>query len=98
MNDEIAELRNLVKKNLALTEETNRMVHKMRRAAMWGRLFQIIWWVVVVAVSGAAYYYYLQPYVTEITHFYNQLGMSSPNQPSMAEEFQKFFQSFNPKK
>jgi hypothetical protein len=97
MDDEIAELRSLVKKNLALTEDTNRMVHKMRRAAMWGRLFQIVWWVGVIAVSGAAYYYYLQPYVSSIEHFYSALGMSDPSQPSISQEFQKFFQSFSTK-
>lgn len=94
MSDEIAELRSLIKKSLALTEETNRMVHKMRRAALWGRIFQFVWWVLVIAVSGAAYYYYLQPYVTDITNFYSQLGMSSPNQPSIGSELQTFMQKF----
>lgn len=70
MEEEIKELRALVKQNLALTQETNHIVRGMRRSARWGRFFSLVWWVAIIAVSGATYYLYLQPYVDTIQKAY----------------------------
>ncbi len=100
MQEELRELRALVKQNLALTEDISKQVHKMRRAALWGRFFQMVWWVVVITVSGAAYYYYLQPYVDKIVTFYDEISMSAP--PSARQPFdlnqtvERFVKSLTP--
>jgi hypothetical protein len=87
MDMDIEELRDLVKKNLALTEETNRIVRGMRRAARWGRFFTIVWWLIIIAVSGATYYYYVQPYVQQIEKAYD-------NGKNFQQQFQQFFSQF----
>ena len=94
MNDDYEELRDMMKKTLALTMDTNRMVHKMRRAAMWGRIMQLVWWGVVIAVSGAAYYYYLEPYVNDLVKLYNQAQATSSQTPGFNQEVQQFFHKF----
>lgn len=87
MTDDIEELRALIEKNTKLAEDTNRMVHKLRRSALWGRFFQIVWWVAIIAISGAAYYIYLQPYVGQIEALYEQFKTSG-------QQVQDFLQSF----
>ncbi len=90
MTDDIEELRALIEKNTKLAEDTNRMVHKLRRSALWGRFFQIVWWVAIIAISGAAYYIYLQPYVGQIEAMYEQFKASG-------QQVQDFLQSFGAK-
>ncbi len=83
MDMEIDELRDLVKKNLELTQETNRIVRGMRRSARWGRFISIVWWLAVAAVTAAAYYYYVLPYVQQIEAAYN----SGQNFQQQAQDF-----------
>lgn len=88
MNDEIEELKELVKRNTAILEDTNRTVHKMRRSALWGRFFQLAWWFAIIAVSGATYYLYLQPYVGQLTDLYVQLREGSQQAHSFSAQIQ----------
>jgi hypothetical protein len=81
------ELRELVKKNLELTQETNRIVRGMRRSARWGRFFSFVWWLLIIAVSAASYYYYVQPYVETIEKAYG-------NTQNFQQQFQQFFSQF----
>lgn len=84
---DIEELRELVKKNLALTEETHRIVRGMRSAARWGRFFSIVWWLIIIAVTGATYYIYVQPYVATIEKAYG-------NTQNFETQVQNFFHNF----
>ncbi|MDE2071124.1 MAG: hypothetical protein KGI70_00060 [Patescibacteria group bacterium] len=70
MDTEIQSLKKEVDELKSLTLDTNRTVHKMRRAAWWGRLWGIVWWLLIFGASGAAYYYYVQPYVNTIMKEY----------------------------
>lgn len=88
---EIEELRELVEKNIAITQETNRMVRKMRRNATWGWIFQIVWWLVVAGVTGAAYYYYVQPYIMQIEHLYGLSQEQTQNWNNQIGGLMKFF-------
>lgn len=88
VEEEIDELKKLVEKNIEVTEETNRIVHKMRRSALWGRFFQLAWWFAIIAVSGATYYLYLQPYVGQLTDMYVQLREGSQQAHSFSAQIQ----------
>lgn len=72
MDPEIQELKELVRHNTKLLEDTNKRVHSLQRMARFSRLLSILWWVAVLAISAGAYYYYVQPYVTEIMNLYGQ--------------------------
>ncbi len=89
----LEEVKELVKKDLAMTQDTNRIVHKMQRAARWGRFFQIVWWVAILAVSGAAYYYYLQPYVDKLQGAYANLQATGQKAQSLETQVQNFFKN-----
>jgi predicted MFS family arabinose efflux permease len=52
-----------------LVEENNKILRKMRRAALWGRLTHILYWAVIVGASIGTFYY-IQPYVEQLQGAY----------------------------
>lgn len=100
MEDEIRALRAEVKQLLALTQDTNHMVHKMRRAAIWGRVFQFVWWGAIIIVSGAAYLYYLQPYINKVIQLYEQVSgvptAATYQSPDINKAVEQFVKSLAP--
>ena len=91
VEEEIRELRELVEENLAATEETNRLLRKMRRSARWAWIVQIVWWLAIAGVTGAAYYYYVQPYVAKIEQLYGLTEQQSQSWNDQVTNFLKFF-------
>lgn len=96
VDPEIGELRELVEKNVAIAEETNRVVHGIQRRARWGLLFQIVWWLTILGISGAAYYYYLQPYVEKVKDVYGQVQVGTQQAKDWENQFSEFFKKFVP--
>ncbi len=91
VEDEIEELRELVEKNIEVTQDTNRVVRKMQRSATWGWILRIVWWLVVAGVTGAAYYYYVQPYVVKIEQLYGLTQQQSQSFNEQVVNFLKYF-------
>jgi uncharacterized membrane protein len=52
----------MLEKILALTEENNKILRKMRRAVLWGRIVSFLYWAVIIGLSIGAYVY-VQPYL-----------------------------------
>lgn len=96
MDPETAELRELVEKNVAIAEDTNRLVRGIQRRARWGILFQIIWWLTILGISGATYYYYLQPYVQKVQDAYGQVQTGTQQAKEWENQFAEFFKKFVP--
>lgn len=88
------DVRDLIKKTLALSEENNRILRGMRRAARWGRFLTVAWWIAVIAVSWAAYSYYLQPYIQKAEQIYNQIGQSGQQAEGYGAQFADFLKQF----
>ena len=96
MDDDVSgveELKDLVRKSVALSEDTNRVVRKMRKAQQWGSIFQLLWWTVIITVSGATYYLYLQPYVGRIEQIYEQAQSGTHQVQSWNSQLQNFFKN-----
>ncbi len=74
-----------------LTKDTNHMVHKMRRAQLWGRFYQIAWWLAVLAISGYTYYHYLQPQVDRVMQLYVQVQQGTAQAQSLQSQVSGFF-------
>ena len=81
---------------LKLTQETNKMVHKMRRSMLWGRFYQVVWWIAILAISGAAYYYYAAPYVNKLEQLYAQVQADSAQAQSVGTQTSSFFGNWMP--
>ncbi len=93
VQENIDELRELVEKNIAIAEETNRIVRGMRRSARLGRLFQVVWWLLIAIVSAVSYYYYVEPYVAKIEQLY---GMTEQQGQTMSNEVTNILKYFTP--
>lgn len=74
MNDD---LEVLLRRNLELSKENNRLLRSMRRAALWGTFFRIAWIAVLIGVPVFLYYYFLQPYYEGLSAGYQQFQEQS---------------------
>ena len=67
------DIRGLLKRNLELAEDNNRLLHAMRRRAVWGGIFKFVWWFAILfLIPAIAYYVYLAPYLPGILNTYQQ--------------------------
>lgn len=58
--------RELLRKNLELTEENNRLLRKMRRGAIWGGIFKLIWLAILIGLPVYVYITFLQPILGDV--------------------------------
>jgi hypothetical protein len=70
MDQEISELKELVRRSISLSQENNKMLHSMRKSARRSAIMRVVWWLAVFGVTGAMYYYYLWPYTQRILELY----------------------------
>jgi len=66
------ELRNIINGLVEKVRENNKLITKIHRAAVWGRVFNILYWVVIIAFAFGAYYF-IQPYVESLLGAYSGL-------------------------
>lgn len=57
---------------LEKTEENNKLLHKMHRTLVWGRVFRIFYWTLIIGGSIGVYYY-LSPYLQSLFDTYQTL-------------------------
>ncbi len=88
--------RDLLQRNLQLTEENNRLLTKMRNAQRRSAIFRVLWWVIVFGASAAFYYYYLWPYMQQILHLYQQMQEGGQHAQDALAKFQLMFPWFFP--
>ena len=88
------ELKELLEKNLEISEETLRILKKMRRGRMIGGILVFFKWVIIIGLSAGAYYY-AEPYIKNIIGGLDKT-MSQINElqngnipPELIKQFQK---------
>ncbi len=97
VDQQIEELKELLRRNIALSEETNKAVHSMRNSARLSQVFRVLWWVVVFGGSTIAYYYYVQPYVDQLQHLYASAQTGGAEAQNFGKGITNFFAQFFPK-
>lgn len=65
------EFKVLLRRNLEIAKENNKLLKKMRRNAIIGNFIKIIWWAFLIGVPVVLYYYVLQPYFQELSELYS---------------------------
>ena len=70
MDPEIEELKELVRHNTKLVEDTNKVVHGMRRSQRMRTFLSLVWWFFIIGASSFAYYYLLGPYMGQLMQLY----------------------------
>ena len=72
---EIDELKELVRQAVALGEENNNLLRKMRRAEKWSSFFRFIYWIIIIGLSVGAFYF-IQPYAAALESLWQRSGLS----------------------
>jgi hypothetical protein len=91
VDTDIEELKEEVEQLKAISADTNRVVHKMRRGIWWGRIWTLAWWLILFGASGAAYVYYLQPVVTRAEQYYQQFQHQAGQTQGFEQQVAQFF-------
>lgn len=76
-------IKELLQKNLEASEESLKILRKMRRAAIAGRFFWVLKWAVIIGLSVGAYYY-IEPYLRAIMNSFNTVN--NLNQPNISPD------------
>ncbi|MFA5933639.1 MAG: hypothetical protein WC795_00215 [Candidatus Paceibacterota bacterium] len=63
------ELKSMIKENLELTQENNKILKKVRKAQVWAQISRVLYWLVIIGASVGAYYY-IQPYLSKLIGIY----------------------------
>ena len=58
------EIKNLLERNVEISEKTLTILKKIRRETIWGRIFHVIKWIVIIAISIFVYIK-IQPYLAQ---------------------------------
>ncbi len=93
MDPEIEELKQLVQRNLALTEDTHRMVRRMRQAVAWGHFFKVLEWVIIIVLCVLAYTYYIRPYFEHLSQAYQNVQTQTQQVQNAGNEFLNFIKN-----
>ena len=64
-----SETNELLKKNLELAEENNKMLRSMKRSIFISRILTLVYWVLIIG-SALGVYYFIQPYINELYGVY----------------------------
>ena len=60
------EIKTLLRRNLELTRENNKLLKKIRRNAVIANIMRLVWWAAIIGIPLFLYYYVLQPYIAEL--------------------------------
>jgi len=78
-----------LKELLRLTEDNNRMLHKMRRSAMWGGIIKFVFYIVVLVLAPLwLYSTYLAPIVEQMTATYKEMQGTGAQAQMQFADFQ----------
>jgi len=66
------EIRQLLQKNLEVSQESLKILKKINRARIIGNIFSFLKWMIIIGVS-IGIYYYIQPYLGKLTDLLKQL-------------------------
>jgi len=61
------ESKRMLRQVLETSKENNKLLKSMRRAAIWGNIFRIIWWAIIIGVPLYLYFSFVQPVYEDIS-------------------------------
>ncbi|MBI4080029.1 hypothetical protein HY414_02275 [Candidatus Kaiserbacteria bacterium] len=80
---------------LRLTQENNRMLHKMRRNAIWGGIIKFVLYAVVLVIAPLwLYATYLAPIMDQMLETYQQIQGTGAKAQAQFSDFQNMLKQF----
>ena len=87
------DVRRLLRQNLKLSEENNRMLRKLRRDAVIGSILRIFWFAAIIGVPVYLYFAFLQPYLATLTEAYEGFRAEVQGLEEIPENFRALFEN-----
>ena len=64
--------KNIIRENLEVAQENQKMLKKIRRSMFLGNVTRIFYWIIIIGASLGAYYF-LQPYIDSARETFRQI-------------------------
>ena len=93
MSNEHEELKALLRRNLELNRENNRLLKKIRRNSIFANIVRVLWFATIIGVPVFLYYYVLEPYLNELATAYQSLQDGAYNVPLIGDFLERFADS-----
>ncbi len=87
MDPDIKQLQDEIKRLGAITADTNRIVHGMRRSQRWHTFVSLVWWATILGVTAASYWY-AWPYIQQAQKAYQSFQSESQKASSLQQQIQ----------
>lgn len=95
MDPQIAELKELVRQNTKLVQETHDMVRGMHRSARMSAFFKLLYWVAILALLYYFYVYYLGPLIVHLQSVLQGLQQGGAQAQNANGELQGLLSGFS---
>ena len=82
------EIKKLLVENQRLLLENNQMLHKMRKSAIVGSIFRVIWFLFVIGLPIYLYFSYIKPNMGNLMERYSELEQMTGEASSLKEWLQ----------
>ena len=73
---------------LALAEENNQYIRKVRSSQKTSQMFKAIYWVVIIAFAVGGFYF-VQPYLNTLSSVYSTVGGNTTQMQDFVKQFKQ---------
>ncbi len=84
------ETKRLLKENLELSRENNKILRKIRRSAIVGNIMRLFYWAFIIGVPVFLYFQFLEPYLAQLLDVYSGLQSGAENVQEVGEQLPIF--------
>ena len=84
----------MLRENLELARENNRLLKKIRRASILGGILKIIWWALILGLPVYLYFTFAQPYVEQAQQTYESARTSAGEVSGMFGQLKSLLQQY----
>ena len=67
------ESKQLLENTLALTEENNKLLHKIRGVQKRAVVWQVLRWIIILGIAFGSFYF-LEPYLNKVMNLYSSIS------------------------
>lgn len=87
------ESKKLLEETFALTEENNKMLHKVRNVQKWAAFWQTFKILLIIGIAFGSFYF-LEPYINKMVNLYNSVYGTTQKVNDQNSSFQDFLKKF----
>ncbi len=87
------ESKKLLEETFALTEENNKMLHKVRNVQKWAAFWQTFKILLIIGIAFGSFYF-LEPYINKMVNLYNSVYGTTQKVNGQNSSFQDFLKKF----